>query len=438
MGYESIGGAAASSGDDKKKPHAVCVPCPAQGHINPMLKLAKLLHFKGFHVTFVNTEFNHNRLLRTHGSRYLDGLPSFRFEAIPDGIPPADDIDSTQDVPSIFYYTDRECIGPFRELLARLNHDVCTPPVTCIVSDMVMPFTLQAAEEIGVPEVMLWTASALGLLGYAQYPILVQKGLAPLKDWSYLSNGHLDIPVDWVAAMEGITLKQMPSFIRTTNPDDIMFNFVLSMIHRSHKASAIIINTFTELEEAVLSSLSSDFPPLFTIGPLQLILNQIPDLDTSSLGSNLWMEDPTCLGWLDSQDHDSVVYVNFGDDHGHDPCPARGVRMGLGQQRPEVLVDHQAGPCQRGLSRAAEGVRGSYQGSGYAGELVRPGEGVESPCGWRVLDPQRLELDAGEHLLWGAYDLLAVLRRTADQLLVLLREVGDRDGDGWGCEERAG
>ncbi|GAB2271274.1 hypothetical protein Dimus_006116 [Dionaea muscipula] len=130
-------------------------------------------------------------------------------------------------------------------------------------------------------------------------------------DWSYLSNGHLDIPVDWVAAMEGITLKQMPSFIRTTNPDDIMFNFGLSMIHRSHKASAIIINTFTELEEAVLSSLSSDFPPLFTIDPLQLILNQIPDLDTSSLGSNLWMEDPTCLEWLDSQDHDSVVYVNF-------------------------------------------------------------------------------------------------------------------------------
>ncbi|GAB2271275.1 hypothetical protein Dimus_006117 [Dionaea muscipula] len=105
MGYESIGGAAAASGDDKKKPHAVCVPCPAQGHINPMLKLAKLLHFKGFHVTFVNTEFNHNRLLRTHGSRYLDGLPSFRFEAIPDGIPPSDDIDSTRDVRSIFYYT---------------------------------------------------------------------------------------------------------------------------------------------------------------------------------------------------------------------------------------------------------------------------------------------------------------------------------------------
>ena len=28
----------------EQKPHAVCVPFPAQGHITPMLKLAKLLH----------------------------------------------------------------------------------------------------------------------------------------------------------------------------------------------------------------------------------------------------------------------------------------------------------------------------------------------------------------------------------------------------------
>ncbi|KAL9380618.1 hypothetical protein Peur_026275 [Populus x canadensis] len=60
------------------KPHAVCIPFPAQGHINPMLKLAKLLHFKGFHITFVNTEYNHRRLLKSRGSSSLDdGLPDF-------------------------------------------------------------------------------------------------------------------------------------------------------------------------------------------------------------------------------------------------------------------------------------------------------------------------------------------------------------------------
>ncbi|KAG5526034.1 hypothetical protein RHGRI_032356 [Rhododendron griersonianum] len=71
-----------------EKPHAVCIPYPAQGHINPMLNVAKLLHHKGFHITFVNTEYNHRRLLKSRGPHSLDGLPDFRYETIPDGLPP--------------------------------------------------------------------------------------------------------------------------------------------------------------------------------------------------------------------------------------------------------------------------------------------------------------------------------------------------------------
>ncbi|XXG43448.1 hypothetical protein AAC387_Pa01g3483 [Persea americana] len=47
----------------KQKPHVVCIPLPAQGHINPMMQVAKLLHSRGFFVTFVYTHFTHNRLL---------------------------------------------------------------------------------------------------------------------------------------------------------------------------------------------------------------------------------------------------------------------------------------------------------------------------------------------------------------------------------------
>ncbi|KAL7170032.1 hypothetical protein ACSBR2_034974 [Camellia fascicularis] len=67
-------------------PHAVCIPCPAQGHINPMLKLAKLLYHKGFHTTFVNTNFNHHRLLKSQGHHSLSDTSSFRFEIILDGL----------------------------------------------------------------------------------------------------------------------------------------------------------------------------------------------------------------------------------------------------------------------------------------------------------------------------------------------------------------
>ncbi|GAB4861235.1 hypothetical protein Ancab_036394 [Ancistrocladus abbreviatus] len=299
-----------------QKPHAVCIPYPAQGHMNPMLKLAKLLHSRAFHITFVNTEFNHNRLLRTRGPHSLDGLPSFQFKTIPDGLPPSDAVDATQDIPSLCDSTDRFCIGPFRELLAKLNdtNSSRVPPVTCIVADASMPFTLEAAEELGVPAALLWTASACGFLGFTQYSRLVEMGLTPLKDASYLTDGYLDTTIDWIPAMEGITLKYLPTFIRTTNPDDIMLNFVQSVIKRTQKSvSAIIFNTFTPLEQQVLSTLSSIFPPLYPIGPLSLFLDQIhQDPRTASLSSNLWKEDPACLHWLDSKQPNSVVYVNFG------------------------------------------------------------------------------------------------------------------------------
>ncbi|GFS31334.1 hypothetical protein Acr_00g0016850 [Actinidia rufa] len=135
------------------KPHAVCIPYPAQGHINPVLKLAKLLHSKGFHITFVNTEYNHKRLLRSRGPAALAGLPDFRF-----------------DTPSPTA-SPRLPLPPFCDLLSKLNDTATSnvPPVTCIVSDGVMSFTLEAAEKFGVPEVLFWTTSACGLLGYTQY-----------------------------------------------------------------------------------------------------------------------------------------------------------------------------------------------------------------------------------------------------------------------------
>lgn len=165
-----------------EQPHAVCIPFPAQGHINPMLKLAKLLHQRGFHITFVNTEFNHKRLLKTQTAESLTAVSSFRFETIPDGLPESDS-NATQDIPSLLDSTSKHCLAPFRDLLSKLNNTASSnvPPVTCIVSDGVMTFTLAAAEELGIPDVLFWTTSAYGFMGYVQYRDLVDKGYTPLK-----------------------------------------------------------------------------------------------------------------------------------------------------------------------------------------------------------------------------------------------------------------
>ncbi|MCD7465905.1 hypothetical protein HAX54_002119 [Datura stramonium] len=298
---------------DLNKPHAVCIPYPAQGHINPMLKLAKILHHKGFHITFVNTEFNHKRLLKSRGHHALDGFSSFRFETIPDGLPPCD-ADATQDIPSLCESTTTTCLGPFRDLLAKLNDTYTSnvPPVSCVVSDGVMSFTLAAAQELGVPEVLFWTTSACGFLGYMHYSTVIEKGYAPLKDASYLTNGYLETRLDCIPGMKDIRLRDLPSFLRTTNPDEFMIKFVLQETERARKASAIILNTFETLESEVLESLRPLLPPVYSIGPLQLLVKHVDDENLKGLGSSLWKEEPECIQWLDSKEPNSVVYVNFG------------------------------------------------------------------------------------------------------------------------------
>ena len=163
------------------KAHAVCIPCPAQSHIKAMLKLSKLLHHEGFHITFVNTEFNHQRFMKSRDPNSLDGLPDFRFETIPDGLPPSD-INATQDIPSLYESIMNNFLAPFSDLLVKLNSAISdNPPVTCIVSDGFMPFTITAAQEFKIPVVMFFTISACSLMGVLQLPSLKDKGIIPPK-----------------------------------------------------------------------------------------------------------------------------------------------------------------------------------------------------------------------------------------------------------------
>lgn len=131
-------------------------------------------------------------------------------------------------------------------------------------------------------------------------------------DESYLTNGYLDSPIDWIPGMRNIRLRDLPSFVRTTNPHDIMLNFDNEEAQNAHKAWGVILNTYDELEYDVVQALKPMFSHLYTIGSLSTLTSQIPDKRLKSIESNLWKEDNDCLEWLDRKETMSVLYVNFG------------------------------------------------------------------------------------------------------------------------------
>nr|ACG28831.1 cytokinin-O-glucosyltransferase 2 [Zea mays]ACL52632.1 unknown [Zea mays] len=302
----------------QQQPHVMMIPYPAQGHVTPMLQLAKLLHTRGFHVTFVNNEFNHRRHLRARGPGALHGAPGFRFTAIDDGLPPSD-ADATQDVPKLCYSTMTTCLPRFRDLIVRTNAEAEAegrPAVTCVVADSIMSFGLRAARELGLRCATFWTASACGFIGYYYYRHLVARGIVPLKNEAQLTDGYLDTVVDWIpCAPKDLQLRDFPSFVRTTDPDDIMLNFFIHEVEAMSQASAVVINTFDDLDATLLHAMAKLLSrPIYTVGPLLLtVRNNVPaDSPVAAIGSNLWKEQEAPLRWLDGRAPRSVVYINFG------------------------------------------------------------------------------------------------------------------------------
>ncbi|XP_054789709.1 7-deoxyloganetin glucosyltransferase-like [Prosopis cineraria] len=297
-----------------QKPHIVCFPFPAQGHINPFMQLAKLLHSHGLHITFINTEFIHKRLAKSFGPDFAKGLPGFRFEMIPDGLPPSE-TDTTQDIPALVDSTRNHCYAPFKELMGKLLDS--SPPVSCIIADANMSFAEKVGNEFGIPEIRFWTASACGLLGYLQYDELVQRGILPFKDESFANDVTSDTALDWVTGMENIQVKYLPNFTRLTSSlHNSLLDFKASISKDCITSSSIIINTFQELESEALKVIMTKNPNVYNIGPLHLLSRnhfiQEKKNEFKSCGSSLRQGDTKCVHWLDQWKPCSVIYVNYG------------------------------------------------------------------------------------------------------------------------------
>ncbi|XP_040379497.1 7-deoxyloganetin glucosyltransferase-like [Oryza brachyantha] len=312
-----MGSATPAPAPARREHHAVMIPYPVQGHVTPMMKLAKLLHARGFHVTFVNTEFNRRRLLASRGAAAVDGVPAFDFATVPDGLPPSD-ADATQDIAALCRSTMTTWLPRVAALLARLNDPASgVPPVTCVLADAVMSFAYDAAREVGVPCAAVCMAGACGLVGFSHYRQLVDRGLVPLRDAAQLTDGYLDTVVDGARGMcDSVRLRDFPSFIRTTDRDDVLLNFLMHEVERLALPDAVVLNTFDDLERPALDAIrAAILPPVYTVGPLHLhVRRAVPEgspLDVA-IGSNLWKEQDGLLEWLDGRPPRSVVYVNYG------------------------------------------------------------------------------------------------------------------------------
>ncbi|KAL6894371.1 hypothetical protein ACP4OV_008469 [Aristida adscensionis] len=254
-GAESNGAAAADGG---RRRHVLLFPLPYQGHINPMFRLAGVLHARGFAVTVFHTHLN-----APDPARH----PEYRFVPVPDGT--SSGAAAVEGIAARILALGAACAPAFRDRLAAVLEEYSRDAVACLVADAHWLPMVEVSTRLAVPTLALRTGSAACFAGFLAYPMLCDKGYLPVQE------SELDTPATTrcAAAVKA--------------------------------SSGLILNTFDALERRELADLRRDLAvPVFDVGPLHRF--------SPAAGSSLLRQDRSCLEWLDAMPPASVLYVSFG------------------------------------------------------------------------------------------------------------------------------
>ncbi|XP_050380912.1 UDP-glycosyltransferase 83A1-like [Argentina anserina] len=276
------------------KPHIVAIPFPAQGHVIPLMELSQCLVNEGFKVTFVNTDFNHKRVMNSLPDKYHTKDDQIHMVSIPDGLEPWED---RNELGKLCEAILRVMPEKLEELIEKINEEEGNK-VACIIADEGNGWALEVAEKMKIKKAAFWPASAALLALEFCIPKLIHAGIID----------------DDGTALKSQIIKLAPS-MPTMKTEDLTWlcigdvttqRIIFQVMLRSNKtvklADWVVCNSVLDLEPGAFNLA----PQILPIGPL-LASNR---LDNSA--GNFWPPDSSCLEWLDQQSPSSVIYVAFG------------------------------------------------------------------------------------------------------------------------------
>ncbi|KAA8516607.1 hypothetical protein F0562_016887 [Nyssa sinensis] len=309
--------------------HFLLIPLMSQGHLIPMIDIAKLLAQHGVIVTIVTTPLNAIRFSAIADRAIESGLPirllQLRFPSVEAGLPEGcETVDAvpSRDLMRNFYVALYMLQQPLEEFFEQLK-----PTPNCIIADKFIAWAADTAKKFQIPRILFDGMNCFTLL--------------------CMHNLHISKVHETVSESEPFVVPGLPDHIEFTraqlpatfNPGTLRIDDIRERIRAGEaEAYGVVVNSFEELEPRYVNEYQKvKGDKIWCIGPLSLYNKD--DLDKAQRGNKASIDEDRCLKWLDSWQSGSVVYACLGSLSRL--TPPQLIELGLGLEasnRPFIWV----------------------------------------------------------------------------------------------------
>ncbi|KAI6696405.1 hypothetical protein NL676_016524 [Syzygium grande] len=275
----------------------VLYPSPGRGHLASMVELAKniLGHRPSFSVAvlLLSTPPPDTHFVAAISASH----PSITFHHLPAvSLPNSDHLSSS---PANFIFSIFEIVRlqnpTLHQTLVSLSR---SSDIKAFIIDFFCNAAFGVSTSLNIPTYYYYTSGASGLASFLYIPALHKKYPESFKD--------LDVPIQ-IPGFPPVSPRDMPMAISDRSLK--VYSHFLDTAVQMANSAGIIVNTFDSLEASALRALRDGLcvpdgatPPTYCVGPLM----------ATGGGMEGGGERHECLGWLDSQPSQSVLFLSFG------------------------------------------------------------------------------------------------------------------------------